>query len=297
VTIYQRQPVPLTFLLTDSSGNPADAVATQPVCTVTAPDLTTSTPAVTNASTGTYTAPGPSGQAGHYTVAWACADATYPGGGTDSYNISAASELSILSFADAKRTLRIAATDTSEDDFIHEFNPAVTAVVEWYCGPVIQQAVTERLPAGGLTIQLSKPPVTGLTVWTTIPAALATAGIAVPNPASPMFPTRVFGVSYPLTQLYADPVLGTVTHTSGLPFYYGEYIWSYSAGRPVIPDCIIYGSRAILKHLFGIERGGGGGSASLGAADEETTMTPLGFAIPNRALEMMTPEKLPAAIA
>jgi hypothetical protein len=295
VTIYKGQPVPLTFTLTDAAGNPVEAASTPPVVTVTLPDLTTSTPAVTYSGTQ-YTATGPSSQAGHHTVAWSCTDATYPGGASDSYNISPLSEVSILSFAEAKRTLRIAAADTSEDDFIHEFSPAVTAVVEWYCGPVIQQAVTERLPAGGLTIQLSKPPVISLTAWTTIPPALAAAGIAMPAPPSPMFPTRVFGVSYPLSQLYADPVLGTVNHTSGLPFYYGEYIWSYQAGRPVIPDCILDGTRAILRHLFGMERGGSGGSASQ-AADEETTMTPMGFAVPNRALEMMTPEKLPAAIA
>jgi hypothetical protein len=294
VTIYQGQPVPLTFTLTDINGNAVQAASTPPVVTVTLPDQTTTAPAVTwNA---TYTATGPSTQAGHYLVAWSCTDATYPGGQADSYNITSLASSSILSLAEARRTLRIAATDTSEDDFITEFNPAVTAVVEWYCGPVIQRAVTERLPAGGLTIQLSYPPVLGLTAWTTIPAALASAGIAVPNPPSPMFPTRVFGVSYPTGQLYADPVLGTVTHTSGLPFYYGEYIWSYQAGRVVIPDCILDGSRAILRHVFGMERGGAGGSASM-AADEESTMTPMGFLVPNRALELMTSEKLPAAIA
>ena len=293
--LYTGTPVPLTFTLTDSAGNPVSPVATQPVVTVTQPDLTTATPEVTSTGTGQFAATGPSGQPGHYAVSWTCADAVNPGGLTDSYNVRPAADISILSMADARRTLRI--DDDSEDDFIAEFSPAVTQVVEWYCGPVIQQVVTERLPAGGLVIQLSKPPVTGLLNWTTIPAALSTAGIAVPDPPSPMFPTRVFGVSYPLDQLYADPVLGTVTHTSGLPFYYGEYIWQYQAGRPVIPDCILTGTRAILKHVFGMERGGAAGSASLGAADEETTQTPMGFAVPTRALEMMSPEKLPAAIA
>ena len=292
---FQGQPVPLTFPLTDAAGNPVQAGATQPVLTVTQPDGTTATPAVTTGIP--YTAAGPSAQPGHHLVTWVCADATYPGAYTDSYDVAGLSETAILPFADAKRALRIAASDTSEDDFIREFNEATSQIVEWYCGPVVQQPVTERLPAGGLAVQLSKPPVIGLTAWATIPAGLATAGIAVPNPPSPMFPTRVFGVSYPITQLYADPVLGVVTHTSGLPFYYGEYIWSYLAGRPVIPACITNGSKAILKHIFGMERGGSGGSASMAADDEETTMTPMGFAVPNRALQMMTPEKLPAAIA
>jgi hypothetical protein len=299
VQYYQGQPVPLTFVLTDKNGNPVQAAATPPIVTTTLPDGTTQTPPVTYSGTPAsgYTATGPSTQPGHYLATWVCTDSTYPGALTDSYNIRGLSEVSILSFADAKRILRIDPADTSEDDFIAEFNPAVTSIVEWYCGPVLRQAVTERLPAGGLAIQLSLPPVISLTAWTTVPPGLATAGIAIPDPPSPMFPTRVFGVSYPLSQLYADPKLGIVTHTSGLPFYYGEYLWSYLAGRPVIPDCLLYASRAMLKHLYGIERGGAGGTASLGNADEETTMTPLGFAIPNRMLEMMTPEKLPAAIA
>lgn len=297
MTVFAGQPVPLTFTLTDGDGNPVEAASTQPVCTVTLPDLTTSTPTVTFEG-ASYSATGPSGQAGHYWVAWTCADATYPGGFTDSYNIAALAAGSILSFADAKRTLRIGLQDDSEDDFITEWNPVTTAIIEWYCGAVLQRTVAERLPAGGLQIQLSQVPVISLTAWTTIPAQLVNDLIAVPNPASPMFPTRVFGVSYPTDQLYADPVLGVVTHTSGLPFYYGEYIWQYAAGRPVIPDCILLGARALLKHLYGMERGdgGGGGSASLGGG-EMSTMTPLGFAVPNRVLEVLVPERLPAAIA
>jgi hypothetical protein len=293
VPFYLGSPVPLTFPLTDANGNLADPASTQPVCTVTLPDQTTSAPSVTHSGTGTFTATGPSSQAGHYTVAWSCADTAYPGGFTDAYDIRALAETSLLSLAEAKRALRIDPDNTDEDDFVTEFSRATTGIVEWWCGPVNQQAVTERLPAGGLVIQLSKPPVISLTAWTVIPAALATAGIAIPNPPSPMFPARVFGVSYPLSQLYADPVLGVVTHTSGLPFYYGEYLWSYQAGRPIVPDCIQSGFKAILKHIYGMERGGQG-SAALGAGESETTLTPMGYAVPNRALELMAAER-PAA--
>ena len=291
---YERDPVPLTFTLRDAGGNPVLAQSTQPVVTVTQPDQTTASPAVTTAG-NRYTATGPSLQAGHYQVSWSCADVTSPGGFTDAYDVRPMTETSLLSFAECKRALRIDPDDASEDDFIDEFARATTDIVEWWCGPVNVQPVTERLPAGGLAIQLSKPPVISLTAWTQVPAALAGAGIAVPNPPSPMFPTRVFGVSYPLTQLYADPQLGVVTHTSGLPFYYGEYIWSYTAGRPVTPECVQSGFRAILKHVFGMERGGRG-SAALGTG-EATTLTPVGYAVPNRALQLMASERLSAGAA
>jgi hypothetical protein len=295
VPYYEGEPVPLTWPLTDADGNPVQAQSTPPVLTVTQPDGTTDTPSSGYVGSQ-YMALGPSAQAGHYEVLWVCADATYPGSYTDSYDVQPQGETSILSLAEGKRTLRLSPSDPTEDDFVIEFSRAATDIVEWYCGPVIQQAVTERLPAGGLVIQLSKPPVLGLTAWTTSPAGLAGAGIAVPDPPSPMFPTRVFGVSYPTGQLYADPVLGTVTHTSGLPFYYGEYIWSYQAGRLMIPQCITYGARALLRHLYGMERGGQGGG-SQAASSEDMTETPMGFAVPNRVLEILSPEKLPAAIA
>jgi len=299
VTIFKGQPVPLTFPLADASGNPVNAVSgTGAVtCTVTLPDQTTATPTVTNPAVGTYTATGPSGQAGHYLVAWSCTDATYPGGLTDAYNVSGLSEVSILSLAEARRALRISASDTSEDDFIRDFNPAVTNVVEWWCGPVLVQTVVEELRAGGLTVMLSKPPVLNLLAWTSVPAEFsADTSRVVPVPPSPMFPVMIYGPTYPLAQLHVNKTRSEVRHTAGLPFYYGPYLWMYSAGRPVVPDCILDGSRAILRHLYSMERGGQGGAA-IGQADEETTMTPFGFAVPNRALEMMAPEALAGAIA
>lgn len=289
--------VPLTFLLTDTLGAPQNAVGglSRLTCTVYLPDGTTASPAVTGPSpTGTYSAVYTSTQAGHHVFVWICTDATYPGAFSDSFEIQAGQDATIVSLAEAKEILHQTAS-TANDAKIQGYNGAVTNWIEWHCGPVIVQTIIERLPAGGLTIQLSKPPLISLVNWTTIPAQLATAGIVVPSPASPMFPTRVFGVSYPLSQLYADPVLGTVTHTSGLPFYYGEYLWQYQAGRPVIPWGIYEASKITLKHIWMVEAAGTGTGS--GTGDEETTMTPFGFAVPNRAIEMLAPFAEPAAFA
>jgi hypothetical protein len=295
VPFYVGSPVPLTYTSTDTSGNLQN---TAPVTvTVTQPDGTTgSAGPVSNPSQGIYTATFAAAQAGHHLVQWT-AGGSFPGALTDSFDIWPLTESAILPFADAKRTLRIGAGDTSEDDFVREFNEAVTNVVEWYCGPVMVQTVVEELRVGGLTVMLSKPPVISLTAWTSVPSQFsADTSRVVPSPPSPMFPVMVYGVTYPLAQLYADKVRGEVRHTAGLPFYYGPFLWQYQAGRPVIPMCITNGARAILKHLYGLERGGGGGTA-IGQADEETSMTPFGFAVPNRALEMMAPEALAGAIA
>ena len=79
-----------------------------------------------------------------------------------------------------------------------------------------------------------------------------------------------------------------MTHTSGLPFFYCAYIWQYQAGRPVISGAIYEASKIILKHLYMVETTGtGSGGGGTGSGDEESTDTPFGFAIPNRALELL----------
>lgn len=294
---YVGGQIPLTFTLTDALGVPVNAVATAPVVTVTLPDLTTAAPAVSNIGTGLYRAAYKTVQAGHHEVAWTCTDATYPGGHADEFDVWSTASTNVLSLADAKGILSIAPSNTAYDDLVEKVNGSVTAWLEWYCGAIVPQSVTEELRVGGMVVQLSRPPVNSLTAWTSVPSQFsADTSRVVPTPPSPMYPVMVFGVTYPLSQLYCDVRKGTVRHTSGLPFYYGPYLWQYQAGLALIPQGMRYAASVTLRHLYGLERGGAGVAAA-GAADEETTMTPFGFAVPNRAIEALAPFENPAAIA
>lgn len=284
---YTGAVVPLPgYLNTDTQGNPQDAATV--VVTVVKPDGTTATPAVTHAGLGTYSAEFTTTQAGHHLVSWVATDPVYPGSWVDTFEVTPVPDGTIVALAEAKEILHLTATG-AYDAKITGYNAAVTNVVEYYCGPVVQRTVIEKLPARGNLQALSKPPVLELVAWTEPPPALAGAGITLPVPPSPMYPTMFWGVPYPLTQLYCDPHTGIVTHTSGLPFIYGSYVWQYTAGRKIIPACIYEASKIILKHLYYVESGGTG--TGTGAGDSEDTMpTPFGFAIPNRAYELLTPE-------
>ncbi len=294
---YLGDPVPLAFTLTDASGNPVNAVVTQPVLTITLPDQSTVTPSVVNTGTGVYSAVYATTQAGHHLVKWACADATYPGGYADVFDVWSLASNDVLSRADAKAILSISPSNTTYDDLVDKVNGSVTEWLEWYCGAIVPQTVQETIRVGGLVVQLSRRPVLDLVTWTSIPAGLVNtpATLAQAN-GGPMFPVMTYGVAYPIDQLYFEPDKGYVRHTSGLPFYYGPYVWLYRSGYEVIPQNIRFAASVTLKHLFGLERGGAGVAAA-GSADEETSATPFGFMVPNRALEALAPRQDPGVFA
>ena len=277
--------VPLAWTNTDTQGNAQNAATV--TLTVTLPDGTTAAPTVANNGTGVYSAKYVTTQAGHHLALWVATDAAYPGAWADSFEVQALADPTIVSLAEAKDILQLGGT-TEFDARLQGWNGSATEVIEYICGPVVQQTVVETLPARGLETHLSKPPVLGLAVWTQVPPELANLGITVSSPPSPMLRTRVYGIEYPLTQLYCDPRRGVVTHTSGLPFYYCDYVWQYQAGRVVIPSGIYDAGKIILEHLYQVYRGGVG-AQDVASGESVTTLPGFGFAIPNRALELLVP--------
>lgn len=292
---------PNPFVLTDSNGNPADASGGTGavVATITLPDGTTSTPAVSRSGLGTYAATYTTTQAGHHIVVWAVPGTT-PGSYTDTFEVQPALDGTIVSLAEAKEILKLGAT-AQFDPVIQGYNAAITNWVEYVCGPVVQQTVIEVLPADGVDMALSQFPVVALVNWTTTPTFLAGSGIPVPVPASPMFPMRVYGITYPGSALSLDPKRGIVRHQAGLPFIFGSYVWQYTAGRPVIPNAIYEACKIALKHMYAVERGGqaGGTQAAYGETEAAASATGFGFSVPNRAVELLQPFSGPmrAAIA
>lgn len=285
---YQGAVVPLAWVNTDTSGNPQDAASLASVSvTVTLPDGTTSRPAVTRTGDGAYAASYVTTQAGHHLILWQSTDGTYPGAYADTFEVQAQADPTIVSNAEAKEILQLTGT-TQFDARIRGWNGSATEVIEYVCGPVVQRTVTETLPARGLETHLSQAPVIDLVAWTQVPPELAGLGITVPSPPSPMIRTRTYGIEYPITQLYCDPRRGIVTHTGGLPFYYASYIWLYMAGRPVIPFGIYDAAKIILEHLYQVYRGGAG-AQDVAAGESVTVLPGFGFAIPNRALQLLMP--------
>lgn len=271
----------LQFAAYDTNNSPANA--TTCTLTVNRPDGTTDTFTPAGAG-GVYTVNYLTQVAGLHSYRWLATGTPGPGVGvgaaTDVFDVRQSAAANIFSLADARNLLNLPAGVTSYDKKISQYIRSVTGFVEKYCGSVVVRQVTERQRAGGMFIMLNKPPVYQPSTQT--------------YPIISMTPVLTYGLVYDLSLLSVNTVNGEVRHKAGLPFIYGPYDFTYTVGRPVIPEEILTGSEIILKHLWEVERGGSGRTGGYGA-DDTTIMW--GFAIPNRALEVLEPQRTWGGIA
>ena len=267
--------VALSFTAFDVNGAAAAAAAV--TLTIALPDGTSATPTIEYPSPGNYQAYYLTTQPGRHTYRWLATGTPGPGVGVgsfpDSFDVTPALSGTILSLIDCHDELNIPVANTTFDSRIRGCNAAVTGIVEKLCGPVVVRTITERYLESGESeiIMLRKVPIYQ-------PATQ-------PYPIVAITPVLTYGLTYDLSLLTVDPLLGTLRHTAGLPFWNGPYDITYTCGRPIVPDNILEGTRIILRHLWSLYRGGSGAN-SQGYAADDTTMI-MGYAVPNRALEVL----------
>lgn len=282
MTYELGQVAALSFTAHDTTGAPANAAA----CTlsIARPDGVTDGPFSPAGVSGVYSYSYLTQVAGRHTYRWLATGTPGPGVGVDAqvdiFDVQASSAPGIISLDDARAALNMPAGVTTFDTKIRQYIRSITGFVEKYCGPVNVRTFTERVYAGGMSITLNH-----------VPVVMAPMQI---NQITALTPVLTYGLTYDITVLSVDFRAGIVRHTAGLPFIYGPYDASYSAGRAIVPDELILGSETILKHQWEQERGGAGKVGSYGS-DDVTIMW--GFAVPNRALEILEPQRTPAGIA
>lgn len=200
---------------------------------------------------------------------------TGPGAGVGlgSFDVFDPFEPSILTLADAKDHLNIPAALTTHDTMIQVWLDTIDESVEQAIGgPVVTRSVTERVEASdaGRALLLRKRPVVAVTSVTSVATSTALA----------------------VTDVEVDSNSNTVRRRSGLPFdayaAVGPPVFTvvYTAGLGLaVPAQVSAAARIILDHLWETRRGP---SARPTVAADETVQTfGMGFAIPNRALELL----------
>jgi hypothetical protein len=251
--------------------------ATTVTLTLTLPDGTTTSPAVTNppAQTGRYTYDYTTVQAGRHLVRWVF---TTPNNAyTDAFDVREAAPPLIVSLADAKTHLNI--TSTTHDEELRGWIESVTRGVEHLAGACVRRTVTERhdvsATVGALTLALRKTPALSLTSVVAILDG---------------------GTDYMVADLDLDGETGIVQRLDGGRMV-GPLRVTYTAGRAVIPATITSAAKIILQHLWRTQHPAG--RPSLGGEDYSVTeqVPGFGYAIPNRALQLLEPDRLPPGVA
>ena len=176
-------PVALSVQVRDSTGTLANA--TTVTCTVTLPDGTTSSPSVTNASTGVYTISYAPTAAGRHVVRWT-ATGTNAAEFDDVFVVKSRSHTALLSLADFKSHLNI--TSTTNDEELRRCLLSASDLAERVTGRIFRLTTfTEAHDGGTSAISLRRLPVVSLTTVTESGSTITSTGYTLDASAGVLY--------------------------------------------------------------------------------------------------------------
>lgn len=259
--------LPFSVTVTDSSGAPANP--TTMTLTITQPDgisYTGSPFTITPTVTGQFDKDVVSTQAGRWVGYW-LATGVNGGSYTQVFDVRPSTDPGIISLTEAKQHLNIPLNITVDDDEIQNWIQGITRVVEDRIGPVLSRTVVERVDSGWC-LWLRQTPVISVTS---------------------IVPWLNHGTTYSVAGVRVDPDTGRVESLSGFAFVGGPFQVTYTAGRLITPINVVQAVKIILQHLWETQRGASGLPLAF-QADDTTVIPGFGFAVPNRALELLQPD-------
>lgn len=250
----------LSFTLTAPGGWPASSG--EMTLSVTLPDGTsTDIGTVAPVSTGVYQHDYLTTQSGRHVARWLGTGAN-PGAHVEAFDVLGQAPPYLISVPTAKRQLKI--TESNQDDEVRDYVEAASLVVERHLGEAIApRPVTEQQEVENGTLILNVFPVISLVSLSTVDGS-QTWDTSTLHPSSS-------GVVR----------IGTLTG-----WFRHRVTVTYMVGQPVVPANIRLATAIIVEHLWQSKRGTRGGPNAGGMQD--TMMAHgLGYAIPNRALELL----------
>lgn len=266
--------VSLAYDVLDSAG----AVTAPATCvlTVTLPDGTTTTPSVTNPSTGRYQADYVPAAAGRYLARWV---STGPATAfSDAFDVRSAAPAYVFSLADAKAHLNI--TSTTNDEELRGWLDVATEIVEQLAAEVTaRRSITERFQAD------CWPALSVSRYWSTSSLVLTYRPVLSLTSVTSLDGT----VTWDVNNLDVDPSSGIVRVLSGRALS-GPLRVVYDAGYEVIPARYVGAAKIVLRHLWETQRAAvGGAKRSRAGMVDDNMMLVAGYAVPRAAAELIGP--------
>lgn len=178
----------------------------------------------------------------------------------------------LVTLEDVRKSLGFAATDTTNDSDIERYIEAATPVIENIVGPLIARSRVFTFDGGSSTVVV---PVRFVSV-----TSIVESGVAI-------------------TDFVADVQAGTITAgtTDGVrDFAYGyqNVVVTVSVGAATVPANVKLAAREIVR--FWWQQGRQANIPAFGDAPE-SGVTPMGFAVPKRVIELLEPNKRIAGFA
>lgn len=265
-TFQVGQTVTVAIKVYDSVGALANVGAM--TCTAVKPDGTTAAATVTNPSTGNYQAALAAPIAGRYVFPFTATGVNSGGTPwTDVADVWPLDPRMIISLADAKAELNMPETHVVNDDELRLYIAATTPVVEQIVGRVLTATLVETFDGGMGSVALSER-------------------------AAAITSVTVNGAAY--TDYVADLAAGVVyagSMSSAELFSWGvqNVVVTYTVGSASIDPNVILGARIIVAHQYQVGQQSKAGRGR--SPGQDTVVTASGFAIPSRALEVLSPNQ------
>jgi hypothetical protein len=223
----------------------------------------------------TYTADYSLPSAGLYKFAWS---STGPVTGPAPDYVNVREFISLIGLTEAKAHLNM--TGTGDDDELLNFMQAATELVESRAGTCVPRTITDEWITGSVRglIRLPSGPV---------PSKTSVTSIASTWPGGP---------TWGPDDLIVNPAAGTVRLKQMIPFWWGPWTATYTAGRTVIPERFLQAAKEQLRHLWETQRGPSP-SPPLPGEELFTTSAGWSFSVPQRVIELLAGDVITPVMA
>lgn len=247
MTYALGQPVPLQIALTDANGQPANAASV--VLTITLPDGTTATPAVTNPSTGTYRCDYLPATAGLYEVRWVLAGTNAAAPPVDIIDVRPASGGAVVSLVDLRAHMN--RTTIVDDAELLRVSTEATSILMGELGrPTRRLTYTDTRRARSLSPDCdrgssSREPLT-------LALRMTPCACAACRPYRLLTVTSVVagGVTLDPSTYSLDEISGVLRIWSLYASTSVDVVITYVAGYAVLPEWLPMAVKRLTEHLW-----------------------------------------------
>jgi hypothetical protein len=286
------QDVALNVIVLGDNGLPANASTV--TVTVTQPDGTTVNPTPVNAGIGVYQAvvSAPT-QAGIYTAHWTATGSGFSFSYDDQFQVRPLGAQQIVDLASVKAHLNIQPLDTSQDAELIGFILAASEVIRDMVGPIVPETHTEYFDGGVMTVSVAWQPL--LSVTSVYEYYGLSAFLLTEQPLGTQINAFGFTVDYITGQIIRRTFGGQAAL-----FAVGDknIKVTYSAGRAGTSYSVRLGALEFIRHNWQMtQQGRLRRSRGSSAGDGGEMAVPIGFAVPDRVVELLAPYRRPPGIA